>query len=82
MPFDKVDTQIDFPAQERAVLEFWQRIDAFNKLREKNLTDPKFKSRARGFRRRAASEPNSESPTSPPPLPRGDEGGSPSEPRP
>jgi len=34
MPFDKVDTQIDFPAQERAILDFWQRIHAFDKLRE------------------------------------------------
>ena len=23
MPFDKVETQVDFPAQERAILEFW-----------------------------------------------------------
>jgi isoleucyl-tRNA synthetase len=36
MPFDKVETQVDFPAQERNVLEFWQRINAFEKLREKN----------------------------------------------
>src|SRR5438552_229247 len=42
MPFDKVDTQIDFPAQERTVLEFWQRIDAFNKLRDKNRGKPKW----------------------------------------
>ena len=25
MPFEKVETQVDFPARERAVLEFWQR---------------------------------------------------------
>ena len=37
MPFEKVETQLDFPAQERAILEFWKRIDAFNKLRQKNL---------------------------------------------
>jgi isoleucyl-tRNA synthetase len=42
MPFEKVDTQIDFPAQERAILDFWQRIDAFNKLREKNRGKPKW----------------------------------------
>src|SRR5438105_6623198 len=42
MPFDKVETQIDFPAQERAVLDFWQRIDAFNSLREKNRGKPKW----------------------------------------
>jgi isoleucyl-tRNA synthetase len=36
MPFEKVETQVDFPAQERAVLEFWQRAGIFEKLREKN----------------------------------------------
>ena len=36
MPFEKVETQVDFPAQERQVLEFWAKIDAFNKLRAKN----------------------------------------------
>jgi isoleucyl-tRNA synthetase len=36
MPFDKVDTQVDFPAQERAILQFWDRIAAFEKLRAKN----------------------------------------------
>src|SRR5256712_8125853 len=40
MPFDKVDTQVDFPAQERAILEFWQRIGAFEKLREQNRGKP------------------------------------------
>ena len=29
MPFEKVETQVDFPAQERAVLDFWQRTAAF-----------------------------------------------------
>src|SRR5262249_9963219 len=42
MPFDKVDTQVDFPAQERAILEFWERIGAFEKLREKNRGKPKW----------------------------------------
>ncbi len=42
MPFDKVDTQVDFPAQERAVLEFWQRTGAFDKLREQNRGKPKW----------------------------------------
>jgi isoleucyl-tRNA synthetase len=42
MPFDKVETQIDFPAQERAVLEFWQRSGAFDKLCEKNRGKPKW----------------------------------------
>jgi isoleucyl-tRNA synthetase len=36
MPFEKVETQIDFPAQERAILEFWQRAGAFDKLRDQN----------------------------------------------
>jgi isoleucyl-tRNA synthetase len=42
MPFDKVETQVDFPAQERAILEFWERIGAFEKLREKNRGKPKW----------------------------------------
>ena len=36
MPFEKVETQVDFPAQERAVLQFWDEIDAFEQLRAKN----------------------------------------------
>jgi isoleucyl-tRNA synthetase len=42
MPFEKVDTQIDFPAQERAILDFWERISAFEKLRVKNRGKPKW----------------------------------------
>src|SRR6266545_7451371 len=42
MPFDKVDTQVNFPAQERAVLEFWQRSNAFERLRQKNRGKPKW----------------------------------------
>ena len=43
MPFEKVETQqVDFPALERAVLALWQRIDAFEKLREKNRTGPRW----------------------------------------
>ncbi len=42
MPFEKVDTQVDFPAQERAVLAFWSRIGAFDKLREKNRGGPRW----------------------------------------
>jgi isoleucyl-tRNA synthetase len=42
MAFDKVDTQIDFPAQERAVLEFWERTEAFEQLRAKNRGKPKW----------------------------------------
>src|SRR5277367_3022372 len=40
MPFDRVDTQVDFPAQERQVLEFWERTNAFELLREKNRGKP------------------------------------------
>jgi isoleucyl-tRNA synthetase len=42
MAFDKVDTQVDFPAQERAILEFWEKIQAFEKLRAQNLGKPKW----------------------------------------
>ena len=35
MPFEKVDTQVDFPAQERQTLAFWETIQAFAKLRQK-----------------------------------------------
>ena len=43
MPFEKVETQqVDFPALERTVLEFWQRIDAFEKLRKKNQNGPRW----------------------------------------
>src|SRR5271165_3591421 len=42
MPFDKVDTQVDFPAQERDVLEFWTRANVFERLREKNRGRPKW----------------------------------------
>ena len=36
MPFEKVETQVDFPAQERETQLFWDRTQAFEKLREKN----------------------------------------------
>ena len=42
MAFEKVDTQVDFPAQERVVLEFWDRIDVFEKLRQKNKGGPRW----------------------------------------
>ena len=42
MPFEKVDTQVDFPKQERDVLEFWRRIGAFDKLRAKNRGGPRW----------------------------------------
>jgi isoleucyl-tRNA synthetase len=40
MPFDKVETQVDFPARERAVLEFWEQTHAFEKLRAKQHGKP------------------------------------------
>ena len=42
MPFEKVDTQVDFPARERAVLDFWERHGIFDKLRAKNAGKPKW----------------------------------------
>ena len=42
MPFEKVDTQVDFPAQERAVLRFWDDIRAFDRLRAKNANGPRW----------------------------------------
>jgi len=42
MTFEKVETQIDFPAQERAILDYWQRIGAFEQLRAKNRGKPKW----------------------------------------
>jgi isoleucyl-tRNA synthetase len=42
MAFDKVETQIDFPAQERAILDYWRNTNAFEKLRAKNRGKPKW----------------------------------------
>src|SRR5437763_16519682 len=42
MAFEKVDTQGDFPAQERAILEFWERTQAFEQLREQNRGKPRW----------------------------------------
>jgi len=42
MPFEKVDTQVDFPARERAILEFWRQNGIFEKLRRKNAGKPKW----------------------------------------
>lgn len=42
MPFDKVETQANFPAQENAVLKFWDDIHAFEQLRAKNRGKPKW----------------------------------------
>ncbi|GIW78535.1 MAG: isoleucine--tRNA ligase [Gemmatales bacterium] len=40
MSFSKVETQVDFPAQEREVLVFWEKEGMFEKLREKNRGKP------------------------------------------
>src|SRR5437588_10970378 len=42
MPFEKVETQVDFPAQERAVLRFWNEQHVFDKLRAKTRGKPKW----------------------------------------
>jgi isoleucyl-tRNA synthetase len=42
MPFEKVETQVDFPARERAVLKFWDERQIFDKLRAKNRGKPKW----------------------------------------
>src|SRR5262249_22274025 len=40
MPFEKVDTHVDFPARERATLRFWDERRIFDKLRAKNRGKP------------------------------------------
>src|SRR6266404_393276 len=42
MPFDKMGAEVDFSAQERAILEYWQNIDAFEELRRRNKGKPKW----------------------------------------
>src|SRR5207253_9613198 len=42
MPFDKVDTHVDFPARERATLRFWDERGVFDKLRAKNRGKPRW----------------------------------------
>jgi isoleucyl-tRNA synthetase len=42
MPFEKVETKVDFPAQERAILKLWESLDAFEKLRDKNRGGPRW----------------------------------------
>ena len=38
MPFEKVETQVDFPAHERAILDFWQETGAFERLCARGLS--------------------------------------------
>src|ERR1700687_1559279 len=42
MAFEKVETQVDFPAQERHILGLWQKTQAFEKLRAKNSGKPRW----------------------------------------
>src|ERR1700722_13987689 len=42
MPFEKVETQVDFPALERRTLEFWDAIGAFEKRRALNVGKPRW----------------------------------------
>ena len=40
MPFKDVPTKMDFPAQERDILQFWKESNAFQKLRDIHRNDP------------------------------------------
>jgi isoleucyl-tRNA synthetase len=40
--FDKVETRVDFPAQERAVLKLWDERHIFDRLRAKNRGKPRW----------------------------------------
>jgi isoleucyl-tRNA synthetase len=43
MPFEKVETQqVDFPAQERAIIDFWERERIFEQLRARNRGGPRW----------------------------------------
>src|SRR5271170_6950850 len=42
MAFEKVESQVDFAAQERAILAYWNQIDAFDRLREQNRGKPRW----------------------------------------
>jgi isoleucyl-tRNA synthetase len=42
MPLEKAETQVDFPAQERAVLKFWDEVHAFEQLRDRNKNGPRW----------------------------------------
>jgi isoleucyl-tRNA synthetase len=42
MAFAKVETQVDFPARERDILQLWERTGVFDKLRAKNRGKPKW----------------------------------------
>jgi isoleucyl-tRNA synthetase len=40
MPFKEIPANIDFPTQERELLDFWESTDAFNKLCDLHKDDP------------------------------------------
>src|SRR5436190_358065 len=42
MQFENVEPQADFPALERRMLEFWDRIGAFERLKAKNAGKPRW----------------------------------------
>ena len=42
MPFTKVETKVNFTANERLILSFWQKNHIFDKLRTKNKGRPKW----------------------------------------
>ena len=42
MPFKNVPTKVDFPSQERGLLDFWRTIDAFQKMRDLHKGEPKW----------------------------------------
>ncbi len=42
MAFEKVDPKVDFPALEREILAYWEKTNAFDRLREMNRGKPKW----------------------------------------
>jgi isoleucyl-tRNA synthetase len=42
MPFEKVETSVDFPALERMILEFWEKNGIFEKRKQLNAGKPKW----------------------------------------
>lgn len=42
MGFDEVSNKVDFPAQEREILDFWKQTNAFEKMRQMHKGKPKW----------------------------------------
>jgi isoleucyl-tRNA synthetase len=42
MAFDRVDPKVDFTAQERDILAFWEKTEAFDRLHKLNRGKPKW----------------------------------------